>query len=76
MTVAEYCRNKTRALQLCAILDHGWIVETVWIDYEDIFRISDRSRNMTVKETEQDKLTIVDANGKKMEIPCLFIYAE
>lgn len=76
MTVAEYCRNKTRALQLCAILDQGWIVETVWIDYEDIFRISERSRNLTVKEVKQDKLKIVDANGSEMEIPCLFIYAE
>lgn len=76
MTVVEYCRNKTRALQLCAILDHGWIVETVWIDYEDIFRISESSRKLKVKKAEQDKLKIVDANGKEMEIPCLFIYAE
>ena len=76
MTVAEFCREKTRVYQLCVIRDCGWIVETVWIDHEDIFRLSERRARMKVIESKFGTLPICDANGNHLDIPCLYIDAE
>ena len=73
MTVYEFCIQKTRVHQLCVIRDEGWIVETVWIDSEDIFRISNRSKNAKVKETEFGELPIVTKDGIRVYVPCLYI---
>lgn len=72
MTVYEFCRNKTQAHQLCVIRDGGWIVEAVWIDNEDIFRMSDLSRR-EVKSTEFGELPIKTEHGDTVHVPCLYI---
>lgn len=73
MTVKEFCRNKTQAHQLCVIRDEGWIVETVWIDHEDLFRISKESREARVKSTEFGELPIKTEHGDTIHIPCVYI---
>lgn len=73
MTVYEFCREHTQAHQLCVIRDSGWIVETVWIDYEDIFRMSKLSEKAEVKKTEFGELPIKSEHGDTVRIPCLYI---
>lgn len=73
MTVNEFCRNKTQAHQLCVIRDCGWIVEAVWIDNEDLFRMSDASKTAEVKSTEFGDLPIMTEHGDTVHVPCLYI---
>lgn len=73
MTVREFCRNKTKALELCVIRDSGWIVHTVWIDYEDIFVISKEYEHKEIKHDEWGTIPIVTEHGDKIEIPCHYI---
>lgn len=73
MTVYEFCRNSTQAHQLCVICDGGWIVETVWIDHEDLFRISKESQNAEVKKTAFGELPVKTEHGDTVHIPCLYI---
>lgn len=73
-TVSEFCRMKTQATELCALCDGGWIVATVWIDYEDIFRLPESLANKPVKSDEWGTLPIVDKDGNKMKIPVHLIY--
>ena len=73
MTVREFCLRGTLALQLCAIREDGWIVEVVWIDHEDLFRISEKSRDRKVLKTSFGTLPIVKELGTTIEVPCLFI---
>ncbi len=73
MTVYEFCRNSTQAHQLCVIRDSGWIVETVWIDHEDIFRISKESQKAEVKNTAFGVLPVKTEHGDTVNIPCLYI---
>ena len=73
ITCNEFCRRKTLAHQLCVIRDCGWIVETVWIDHEDLFRISEKSRNAEVVGWEFGKLPVVSEVGQTVQIPCLYI---
>lgn len=73
MIVSEFCRKHTQTHQLCVIRDAGWIVETVWIDSEDIFRITKLSANAEVKKTEFGELPIKTEHGDTVHIPCLYI---
>lgn len=73
MTVNDFCMKKTQAFQLCAIRDSGYIVETVWIDLEDIFRISEETRNEEVKDAEFGSLLIATPRGDRIEVPCMYI---
>jgi hypothetical protein len=73
MTVREFCRTKTKTHQLCIICDSGWIVETVWIDSEDLFRLSTSTANCEVQSTDFDELPIVTEHGDTIRVPCLRI---
>lgn len=73
MTVCEFCRYETRAHQLCVIRAGGWIVETVWIDHEDMFRMSELSAKAEVKKTEFGELPVKTEHGDTVHIPCLYI---
>lgn len=75
MTLREFLRRETRALELCVVRESGWIVATFFIDYEDLF-----CRNLTSelgdKEVQGDKwdyLPIVNENGAKIKIWCHYI---
>ena len=74
MKVYEFCKKNTQAHQLCVICDSGWIVETVWIDHEDIFRMSKESQIAEVDRTEFGELPITTKHGDTVHIPCLYIY--
>lgn len=73
ITVREFCLHKTQATELCVLCDEGWIVGTVWIDHEDIFRIPDSLKDAIVKSDYWGELTIVNALGEKMQVPAHFI---
>jgi hypothetical protein len=73
MTVREFCRKKTQALELCIVRDSGWIVQAVWIDHEDLFGMSQRYENQEVKSDEWGTIPIITEHGDKIEIPCHYI---
>lgn len=73
ITVQEFCLHKTQAAELCVLCDRGWIVGTVWIDYEDLFCIPDSLKDKKVTRHYWGELTIVNADGEKMTIPAHFI---
>ena len=73
MTVSKFCREHTQVHQLCVIRLDGWIVETVWIDSEDIFRVTRLSADSEVKKTEFGELPIKTEHGDVIHIPCLYI---
>lgn len=73
MTVYKFCINHTQLHQLCVIRNGGWIVETVWIDSEDIFHITRESADAEVKKTEFGELPIKTEHGDTVHIPCLYI---
>ena len=74
MSVYEFCRNNTQAYQLCVIHDSGWIVGTVWIDPEDLFRIPNSLAEAEVINTEFGVLPVKTKHGDTVHIPCLHIY--
>ena len=73
ITVEKFCLNRTQATELCVLCDEGWIVGSVWIDHEDIFRIPDSLRDKIVTKDYWGELTIVNELGTKMKIPVHFI---
>ena len=73
MTVRDFCLHRTEAMQLCVIRDGGWIRETVWIDHEDLFRISNESKGKRVKRSEYGTLPVVGHDGKTVKVPCVYI---
>lgn len=73
MTVIEFLRTKTQARELCVLRDSGYIVATAWIDYEDLFAVTQRIAKQEVKHDEWGTLTIITEHGDKLEIPCHYI---
>ena len=76
ITVKEYCLYQTDLHQLCVIRECGWIVEVVWIDREDLFRMSRSSEEMIVVETSTGELLISNNRGGETKVPCLYIDAK
>ena len=73
MTLCEFLRTKTNALELCAIRESGWIVATCWIDYEDLFLVHPNIANKEVKLDVWDYLSIVNKNNAEIKVPCHYI---
>lgn len=73
ITVQEFCLHKTQAAELCVFCAHGWIVGSVWIDDQYIFRIPDSLKDEKVTRDYWSELKIVNAYGEKMKIPVHFI---
>lgn len=73
ITVREFCLHKTQATELCVLCDEGWIVGTVWIDHEDIFRIPDSLKDAIVTSDYWGELTIINELGVQTKIPAHFI---
>ena len=73
ITLRDFLRKKTQALELCAITDGGWIVATCYIDHEDLFHIPPRLADKEVKSDGWDYISIVNANGIVSKIPCHYV---
>lgn len=73
MTLRDFLRKKTNAMELCVIRDSGWIVASCWIDYEDLFAIPHRLADNTVKKDEWGYLSIVNENNACIQIPCHYV---
>jgi hypothetical protein len=72
MTVYEFCKEEARD-QFCAIRKDGEIIEVFWVDHGDASCFSETSRNAEVKEAEFSVLPVVNSDGYKYNVPCLFI---
>lgn len=66
MTVYEFLRKRTFVHELCVIRDAGWIVMTVWIDPEDIFRTDPTTSQRIVKSDEAGTIRILNHNGEEV----------
>ena len=75
MTLYEFLRKKTQALELCVVRENGWIAATYFIDYEDLFcrHLSKRLGDMEVKNDEWSVIDIKCRDGKIIQTPCHYI---
>ena len=75
ITLKEFLLHRTRALQLCTIRSGGWVEGATWIDYEDLFIHSlDRDTlDKKVESYEMGTLKVLDADGNKVDVPCMHI---
>lgn len=73
MKLFEFLRHKTNANELCVIREGGWIIDTCWIDYEDLFLVHPKIADKEVKKDEWDYLPVVNENNAKIKIPCHYI---
>ena len=73
VTLREFLLHHTQCYELCVIRDRGWIVFTVWIDDEDLFRIPQGYGNKPVIEDHWGMLTVTREDGTKERITCHYI---
>ena len=75
MLLEDFLLNKTEAKTLCSITENGWIISTVFIDYEDLFMryMDSKLLKKEVKEIKWKTLTIVNSSDHSCVIPCLSI---
>ena len=73
MKVIDFLKYSTQATELCVIRDCGWIVETAWIDHENLFHITKYYHGQTVKGDEWGTLRIVTEHGDKLDVPCHYV---
>ena len=72
MTVRDFLLHKTQARELCMIRDSGYNVDSVWIDYEDLFYLS-KIGNKELKSDEWGELTVVTEHGDTIHVPVHYI---
>lgn len=75
MTVREFCMKQTQVKELVVIRDCGWIVATAWIDYEDIFRLSEKTSQLEVISDEWGTIDVVTEHGDTISVPCHYVNA-
>lgn len=75
ITLKEFLIHRTQALQLCTIRSSGWIEGTTWIDYEDLFinSLDKDTLDRKVESYEMGTLKVLDADGNKVDVPCMHI---
>lgn len=73
MTVREFCMKKTQVNELVVIRDCGWIVATAWIDYEDIFRLPEKTSQLEVISDSWGTIPILNQNGNVIDVGCHYI---
>lgn len=75
MLLKDFLLKKTKAQTLCSITENGYIISTVYIDYEDLFMryMNPELLKKEVKEIKWISLTIADSGGYLHLIPCLSI---
>ena len=73
MKLRDFLRKKTNVKELCVIREDGWIVASVWIDYEDLFHVPHKLADKVVKSDEWDYLSIINENNAEIKIRCHFI---
>lgn len=71
MQLGKFLLTQTQARELCVITQGGWITATFFIDHEDLFvrYLHPELYNATVKSDHWDTLSIVSADGSRIEIP-------
>ena len=73
MTVREFLLSKTNAMELCVIRDAGYIVETAWIDHEDLFIGDINHSSAIVKSDEWGFLEIYVPGNLRHSVPVHYI---
>lgn len=75
MELREFLKTQTNPCELCVIRDNGWVIASVWIDYEDLFvrYLSDGLEYREVKKHWWGDIAIVNENNAKIRIPCHYV---
>ena len=75
MLLKDFLLKKVKAQTLCSITENGYIISTVYIDYEDLFMryMDSKLLKKEVKEIKWISLTIVTSSDHSCVIPCLSI---
>ena len=73
MTVKEFLLKHTEVKELCVIRDSGYIIMTVWIDYEDLFATNNDVAKKIVKSDSWGMIPILNHNGNTIYVDCHYI---
>lgn len=73
MNVKEFLLRHTNVKELCVLRHGGYVIATVWIDYEDLFEIPPNIALKEVKGNEWGTLPIITEHGDKIAVPCHYI---
>lgn len=75
VTIHDFLATMVGANQLCVICNDGYIVDTVWVDPEDMFisRVHEDTKKQIVKSTRDGYLPILLPNGSVANAPALVI---
>ena len=75
MLLGDFLLNETKAKTLCLITENGYIISTVFIDYEDLFMryVNPELLKKEVIGNKWDALPIVNRDDNSVLIPCLSI---
>lgn len=75
VTVNDFLATMVGSNQLCAICNDGCIVDTVWVDSEELFvsRVHEDTKKQIVKSTRDGYLPILLSNGSVVNAPALVI---
>ena len=75
--LTDFLMKRTKALELCAIRNEGYVIFTCWIDHEDIWLIPEKYSSNVVISDEFGELPIVKVleNGdtRTIRVPCHYI---
>lgn len=72
-TLMDFLLYHTQCYELCVIRDQGWIIFTVWIDNEDIFKIPEGYSNKQVLDDRFGTLPITNEDGERQYINVHYI---
>lgn len=73
MTLNNFLLKHTQVGELCVIRDAGYIIATVFIDAEDLFRIHDSIIKREVLSNEWGHLLTTTKCGNSFKVPCHYI---
>lgn len=75
VTVHDFLATMVSSNQLCVICNDDYIIDTVWVDPEDLFisRLHDLTKNQIVKSTRDGYLPILLPDGRIVNAPALVI---
>lgn len=73
MTLYDFLRCKTRAIEICLISENGFVATICWTGRKEMPEIPERLRNKEVVSDKWGKLPIVNGYNETVRIPCHYI---
>lgn len=76
MTVKEFLRKEVQVHELCIIKENGYIIETAYVDWGDLFLTNLNTKDREVKESYVGGLQVRDSMSQISFVPVRIIEVE